>query len=497
MSNSVTRTPLARLRHDLRTPLNAIIGYSEVLSEELGEGIRAEVRAALRLASASGHRLLGSVTRVLAEVEHETGGTLPEGLHLRMARAMAHDVDLLRELTTLLREDGTSIEDVDRLDRAIDQLWSYCSGSSFVEASPQRAPVGVASPTTAPRPPVVVGRVLVVDDLPENRTLLQRRLQLMGHTTRLASGGEEALHVLANESVDLVLLDVLMPGMDGLEVLQRIRQDPLTRDLPVVMLSAMDNDENVVRCIELGADDFVAKPFNPVFLRARVGASLEKKRLRDAEVEARGALDTERARVEDLLRVILPEEVVAELKATGSVRPRRYENVAVLFCDVVDFTRWCDQHEPEEVVTKLRALVERLEDVCARYGLQKIKTIGDSFMAVAGMLRASETPALDCVRAGLEMVRQTDGLDWQVRVGIHAGPVVAGVVGRSQYLFDLWGDTVNTAARVEAAGESGAVCVSEQVWEVVGASCTGTALAPIEMKGKGRLARWRVEGIGP
>ena len=188
---------------------------------------------------------------------------------------------------------------------------------------------------------------------------------------------------------------------------------------------------------------------------------------------------------------------LAELKATGAVRPRRYENVAVLFCDVVDFTRWCDQHEPEEVVTKLRTLVERLEDVCGRHGLQKIKTIGDSFMAVAGMLQPTDTPALDCVRAGLEMVRQTEGLDWQVRVGLHVGPVVAGVVVRSQYLFDLWGDTVNTAARIEAAGETGAVCVSEQVWEVVGASCTGTALAPIDLKGKGRLARWRVEGVGP
>ncbi len=493
MSSSVTRTPLARLRHDLRTPLNAIIGYSEVLAEELGEDSRAEVRSALRLASASGHRLLGSLTRVLAEVEHETGGALPEGLHLRMARAMAHDVDLLRELIALLREDGTAVEDVERLERAVDQLWSYCSGSTVVDMPSPRASTAMPAVAPTPRPPAVVGRVLVVDDLQENRTLLQRRLQLMGHTTRLAAGGEEALHILASESVDLVLLDVLMPGMDGLEVLRRIREDARTRDLPVVMLSAMDNDENVVRCIELGADDFVAKPFNPVFLRARVGASLEKKRLRDAEVEARAALDTERARVEDLLRVILPVDVVGELKATGAVRPRRYENVAVLFCDVVDFTRWCDRHEPEEVVTKLRCLVERLEDVCARHGLQKIKPIGDSFMAGAGMLQPSATPSLDCVRAGLEMVRQTEGLDWQVRVGIHVGPVVAGVVGRSQYLFDLWGDTVNTAARVEAAGEAGAVCVSEEVWEVVGASCRGTALAAIEMKGKGRLARWRVD----
>ena len=491
----IMRSTLARLRHDLRTPLNAIIGYSDVLLEELGPDCGPDAAAALQGAAACGHRLLTAVTRTLTEVEQESGADeIPEGLHLRLARVMAHDVEALREELARLDGNGVPQADIDRLYTAVDQLWSFCT-HRHVPSSETRAPTRPAAPRARPG---IGGRVLIVDDLAENRELLQRRLQLMGHETRVAASGPAAFELLDEEGVDLILLDVLMPGMDGLEVLRRIRADARLRHIPVIMLSAMDADAHVVRCIELGADDYVSKPFNPVFLRARVGATLEKKRLRDAEEQARLALDQERARVEDLLRAIMPSEIVAELMTTGEVRPRRYDDVAVLFCDVVDFTRWCDAREPEEVVTTLRAFVERLEDIAQSHGLQKIKTIGDSFMAVAGMLRATQTPALDCVRAGLEMLdaaRVAGALGWRVRVGVHVGPVVAGIVGRTQYLFDLWGDTVNTAARVESHGEADAVCVSDAAWVLLEADCIGSPLPPVHVKGKGVLPRWRVDGV--
>jgi adenylate cyclase len=282
--------------------------------------------------------------------------------------------------------------------------------------------------------------------------------------------------------------------MDGYQVLMRLKADEQLRHIPVVVLSAIDEVESVVRCVELGADDYLPKPFNPALLRARIGASLEKKRLRDQEVWYRQQIEAERQRADDLLHVILPDEIVRELKTTDAVQPRRYEHVAVLFCDIVGFTPYCDQRQPQEVLTSLQQLVEVYEDLAARYQMQKIKTIGDAFMAVAGLLTPVENPVLNGVRCGLEMIAAAPRLtaEWNVRVGIHVGPVVAGVLGRRQYLFDLWGDTVNTAARMESSGVAGTVTLSRAAWDAVAAHYPGERVGAIPVKGKGDLEVFRI-----
>jgi class 3 adenylate cyclase len=173
--------------------------------------------------------------------------------------------------------------------------------------------------------------------------------------------------------------------------------------------------------------------------------------------------------------------------------------VAVLFCDVVGFTPYCENREPEEVIAHLQRLVELYEALALRHGLQKIKTIGDSFMASAGLLTPTENPVLESVRCGLEMLQMPLELpcNWQVRVGIHVGPAMAGVVGHRQYLFDLWGDTVNTAARVESHGAEGCVNVSEAAWRMVRDHCYGTSQGLIQVKGKGQMELFRVDGLKP
>src|SRR5262249_6090088 len=183
-----------------------------------------------------------------------------------------------------------------------------------------------------------------------------------------------------------------------------------------------------------------------------IGACLEKKRLRDREV---GYL----RQIHDLLHAILPAPIVAELTATGAVQPRRRDRVGILFADIVGFTSYCERHAPEEVVEHLRRLVDAFEETAALHGVQKIKTIGDSFMAAAGLLEEVDNPVLPCVRSAREMIARAKELPphWDVRVGVHAGSVVAGLLGSRQYLYDLWGAAVNTAARVEALGVPGAV----------------------------------------
>jgi len=172
------------------------------------------------------------------------------------------------------------------------------------------------------------------------------------------------------------------------------------------------------------------------------------------------------------------------------VIPRRYENVAVLFCDVTNFTAYCDKHEPEDVVSRLDALFVIFERITAKHGLEKIKTIGDGFMAVAGLLQEIKDPVGSAVRCGLEMTSTLIDahLDWEVRVGVHAGPVVAGVVGQERYQFDIWGDTVNVAARMVGMSAPGSVAATKEIWEMLSSAFDGESLGELDVKGKGTIS---------
>ena len=332
--------------------------------------------------------------------------------------------------------------------------------------------------------------ILIVDDLEENRYTLGRRLKREGYgNLQFAENGQEAIERLRSQPFDLVLLDIMMPVMNGYDALTTIKSDAELNDVPVIVISAVNEMDSVVRCIEAGAEDYLPKPFNAALLRARVGASLAKKQLHDQEVHYRRLIEAERQRIDDLLHATLPAAAVRELKSTDTVRPRRFENVAVVFCDIVGFTSFCDSRPPEEVVVCLEQLVESFERITAKHGLEKIKTIGDAFMATGGLLEPLDNPALASTRCAMEMVTSADSVcaDWQVRAGVHMGPVVAGVIGRQKYGFDLWGDTVNVAARIMEVAEAGQVLVSGEMWPLLDGYCQGESIGTVELKGKGRL----------
>jgi len=317
----------------------------------------------------------------------------------------------------------------------------------------------------------------------------------LGHETTLAEDGLVALQVLNESDFDLVLLDIEMPNLDGYGVLSAMRDDSRLRDIPVIVISAADEMDNVVRAIELGAQDFLPKNFERVLFAARVGACLENKRLTDQRAEHLERIEYERKRSDDLLHATLPAAAIDELRRTNKVQPRRYENVVVLMADVVNFTQFCDTNPPEEAVSRLEGLVSGFEEISRRHGLEKIKTIGDAFMATASLLQKSEQPALASARTALEMVAAAPELasGWQVRVGLHSGAVVAGVIGKQQHLFDLWGDTVNTTARLTGLASPGSVCVSSQVWEAVNG--VGKSMGTFEVKGKGTLEAFLLSSL--
>ncbi len=338
------------------------------------------------------------------------------------------------------------------------------------------------------------GHVLVIDDSPDNRKLLARSLERRGYSVCGAGNGRLGLEMLRAQPFHLVLLDIMMPEMSGYEVLRDIRADSSLCRIPVVIISGVDELDGLVTSLELGADDYLAKPFNAATLNARIEACLERKRERDLKEEQIGRIEKAKRRSDELLRVILPDTIAEELKATNAVRSRHCEDVAVLFADVVDFASYCDIHEPAEVVERLQGMVSAFELLTDNFGLQKIKTIGDCFMATAGLLEPAENPVENCVRCGLEMIRTARDLPpgWDLRVGIDCGDVVAGVTGARQYLFDVWGGAVNTAARVEKYGQVGAVNLSRNAWARISDWFEGESVGVVEVKGATKLEIFRV-----
>jgi DNA-binding response OmpR family regulator len=251
-----------------------------------------------------------------------------------------------------------------------------------------------------------------VDDEEANRSLLARRLRREGYTVSLAETGRQALEKLRNRKYDLVLLDILMPEMDGMEVLHRLRSDPALQNIPVLMLSAVDEMEAVVRCIELGADDYLPKPFPPQLLRARVRASLANKRMSDQL----------RRYTAWLFGKTLFSQAVA---APGNLRLHS-QTRTVLFADIRGFTEWSERHSPEEVVELLNEYFESAEKLAAAATVIKTEHRGDEIMAVFA------APG-EAVRLAVELVETVDarlrarGLS--LGIGLHCGPVIEGLMG--------------------------------------------------------------------
>lgn len=288
---------LSRLRHDLRTPVNAIIGYGEMLVEDAAPHLTADLQRLPDL----GKQLLSLINTTL------DAGTLnladPQldmrviGLRLRdQLQNPARQVVSVCE--QLLEKHGAAElvqlkPDLLRIREAGERLLGLLAAALEQPSSTQAAPLVLASGAPVDSPakaadsprPGTGGHLLLVDDNDFNRDILGRAVARQGHTFTEASDGRQALAIIQPTGFDLVLLDIHMPGLNGLEVLQRLKGDPQLRHIPVIMISALDEIETVVRCIEMGAVDYLPKPFDPVLLKARIDSCLEKKRLRDQELE--------------------------------------------------------------------------------------------------------------------------------------------------------------------------------------------------------------------
>ena len=320
--------------------------------------------------------------------------------------------------------------------------------------------------------------ILIADDDAVSRKLLRRLLEQDGHTVRAAANGMEALELFAEEASDVVLLDILMPGLDGISVLERLKATPGCEHVPVIMISAVDETASVVRCIEMGADDYLSKPFNPVILRARINAGLTKKELRDLE----------RARVHDVFSRFLPEHVVEDVMARTDDDLRLGGVVTfgtVMFTDLRGFTTFSENRPPEIVIEALNRYFEESSDAILEHGGTIVAFTGDGFLAVFGAPIEVEDHADRALAAARDIVDvrlprfnewlSSNGLGEGLRmgVGLNSGPIMSGNVGSLRRLeYTVYGDVVNTASRIEGLTKTHAVSI------LVSESTRGALLRP-------------------
>ncbi|CAD5969185.1 Adenylate cyclase [Planktothrix tepida] len=336
-------------------------------------------------------------------------------------------------------------------------------------------------------------RVLIVDDNEVNRDLLAKRLQRQGYGVTVASNGFEALELMGSMSLDLVLLDIMMPQMNGYQVLETLKADPALRHIPVVMISAVNDIDSIVRCIELGAEDYLSKPFNPVLLKARINACLEKKRLRDQEQAYLKKLAEEQEKSERLLLNILPEAIAQRLKRGESTIADSFADVTVLFADIVNFTKLSANLSPAQLVEILNEIFSAFDELAEKYELEKIKTIGDAYMVVGGLPTPRDDHAEAIANMALDMQNIIGQFHLQgnepvqMRTGINTGAVEAGVIGTKKFTYDLWGDTVNTANRMESHGIAGKIQVTVATYERLKDKYIFEERGLIDIKGKGEM----------
>ncbi len=491
------RAFLAHMRHEFRAPINAILGYCELLLEDAGESRHQAFVDDLQKVHSAGRQLLTLVNGVLdpGEIEgssdidiREFGAKVRHALRTPITSVLGY-VDILVEeagdghqddLVPDLRKVRVAAEKLLALVNDIVMLWQGEAGKMNLDLTASDAFSMVQEAMSSIRPlaedhaavtETSGGSVLVVDDNEINRDLLSRRLERQGHRVTMAENGRQALDMVQGSGFDVVLLDIMMPEMNGFEVLTRLKGNPASRDVPVIMISSLDEIDSVVRCIEMGADDYLPRPFNPTLLKARIDACLEKKRLRDRERAYLRQLQVERETSERLLLNVLPPPIAERLKLGERPIADHFPEVTVLFADLVGFTRLATLLPASELVGSLNEIFSVFDMLAERHGLEKIKTIGDAYMAAAGLptprpghVEATADMALDIVQEIARLRRET-GKPFSIRVGINTGPVVAGVIGRKKFIYDLWGDTVNMASRMESHSIPDHIRVTAAVYE--------------------------------
>lgn len=502
----VKRATLAHMRHELRTPINAILGYSEMLLEE--DAPEAALPDLRRIREA-GRQLLGLVDTVLAPDRAGDAERDLDGFGARVRADLRTPINAVIGYAEMLieneREAGREalIADLERIHVAARRLLDL-SGDivKLATAAPDAAMgaelAGTASMTggvlskirlvegASPTAHEGEGSLLVVDDNAMSRDLLSRQLARHGYIVATASNGREALEALGRQPFDMVLLDVIMPEMDGVETLRRIKANDRLRDVPVVMLSSLDEVDSAVHCIEMGADEYLSKPVNPSLLEARIAANLEIRRMRERERIYRRNAEASETAIEQLLLASFPASIAARVRNGESDIAESFAETTALWCSLAG----APGGDVVEGVGRVRALASLAEELADELGMETCLVRHDGFTVVAGAPTPRDDHAEAVATFALELLGRVDGADDPssgLRLGLHTGPSAGAVLGGGRLRYEVWGDAADTAEALARLGVPGAVLVSPTAHALLKERFAFDKRGVIEVPGKGQM----------
>jgi adenylate cyclase len=354
---------------------------------------------------------------------------------------------------------------------------------------------------------ILHGKVLIVDDQEANVILLERMLRGAGYVsvTSTRDPGEVCkLHL--KDRYDLIMLDLQMPGMDGFQVMESLKEIEADGYLPVLVVTAEPGHK--LRALKAGARDFISKPLEMAEVLARVHNMLEVRLLHLETKKLFNQVVAEQKVSERLLLNVLPPSIADRLKglpeiitdSLSEVIADSFSDVTVLFADIVGFTKFFSGVSPERLVAILNEIFTEYDTIADNRGLEKIKSIGDAYMAAAGLPVPVDDHAARAAHMALDMLdalarfNERRGYSFQMRIGINSGAVVAGVIGKRKFIYDLWGATVNTASRMESHGVAGRVQITEATRSRLGEPFQFEERGAINVKGMGELRTWFLSG---
>lgn len=343
--------------------------------------------------------------------------------------------------------------------------------------------------------------VLIVEDSPVNQKLLSKILTRQKYRILLAGTGEEAFEQLKEVLPDLIVLDIMLPGMDGYSICRHLKRDARTRNVPVIFISALDTPEDKIGGFEAGGVDYITKPFEPAEVMARICTHLRLRTLQHKLEEKNQQLDAEKQKSESLLCNVFPKSIGQELLNTGMCIPQLFTETTVCFVDIVNFTSASTKMPPEAIIHELNDIFTAFDRISREYNCERMKTIGDAYLFSCGVPEPNTDHAANIARAALEMVdylkvrNRTAGYDWQIRVGINSGPLVGGVVGTEKCLYDIFGDTVNIAARMEESAQPMEVNVSSTSYDLLQEDFLFADGEHVKLKGKGKQVVYSLLGV--
>lgn len=485
------------MRHELKTPINAIIGYSEMLLEETAErGDAAKhLRADLEHIHAAGYEMLAVVNDSKLEIDLENfGANFRHAIRTMITTVVGYTEMLLEDAQDSTGE--TFVSDLMRIQSASKKLFSLIEnfvniGNMDVgrkEEALEMPYVVPAIPDEAEMPERVEGTILIVDDNEMNRDLLSRQLKKQGYACESAENGRLAIEKMHMHRFDLVLLDVIMPEMDGFETLEEIKGADELRYIPVIMVSSLDDMDNIVRCIEIGAEDYLPKPPDPVLLRARVSACLEKKRLIDQVIESRKrlkelneALDVRNRLIRDTFGRYLSDEIVENILETpaGLKLGGEKRETTILISDLRGFTSIAERLSPEDVVAMINIYLEIMTDIILKYNGTIDEFIGDAILVIFGAPVQRDDDPIRAVACAIEMQTAMEEVNRRNReagypevvmgIGINTGSVIVGNIGsRKRTKYAVVGRNVNLTSRIESYTVGGQIFVSQSTVDACG-----------------------------